>query len=59
MSRRDDFRMPDSWYDPPEEQPERDDPLDDGDYAYDRWRDEQMEREDEDLSHYDDNFYRD
>lgn len=40
----------DRYYDPPEfyEPEERDDPLDDGDYAYDKWRDEQDEREDGD-----------
>ena len=41
----------DSWEDPPEDDTEpldHGDPNDDGDYAYDTWKDKQMEAEIED-----------
>lgn len=45
-------KRPDSWEDPPEDDPvdediteplDHGDPNDDGDYAYDAWKDRQME----------------
>ncbi len=38
----------DSWEDPPEDDTVPLDPMDDGDYAYDTWKDKQMEAEIED-----------
>lgn len=39
------YRRPDAWEDPPEDEPEFHNQYDDGDWAYDCWKDRRLDRD--------------